>query len=558
MARKNNSRSEASGSIHFDSRTKAVMAESSQDNIKEKVQAVREVVLHKSNNEVVMVLQYYDYNVERAIQAYLEDGAKEALQEWNVTGSKPKKRKNKKKAGSDKQGDKSGPAPPGAPTDVKGEPPMVNGKSVLPNGDVPNGGDKSDVESSTETQPKEEAQDSTQAAAAPTPSAATLTAPSKTATSVPQPQRQPHKGGRGHGDSHQQHHHSNRERTISEVSTNSGMGDGHHKKPFQGLEKAIKDLHRQTTSLERLKQLLDHEIDRSYKSMKSVFEELRQGLSNREAQLLSEMDILKKEASEMLSMRQGKAVELKRQVDRADKLKDSEVSELRAEIKHFVSERRHDEDIGHTTRFLFDSDHLLDEVKKFGEVVHVKSVYSPRRVSISSVASSSISHNDDQSQEVSELQEKFKNSLKLTNSDHQDTSSVDYPTSSAGTLTDTDFKTSKNRRRPASNRQEDSVSPSLDINSNKATTAAAPSTTSNSSNYSSQGSSATYRNSNTGSPGRGGRGGSNYGQRGGRGRGRGRGGYDRDGPRPQGQGYNRPYSGPPAAAGRPTAAPTST
>lgn len=44
-----------------------------------------------------------------------------------------------------------------------------------------------------------------------------------------------------------------------------------------GLEKAIKDLHRQTTSLERLKLVLDHEIDRSYKSVKTVFEELRQG-----------------------------------------------------------------------------------------------------------------------------------------------------------------------------------------------------------------------------------------------------------------------------------------
>ena len=36
------------------------------------VSAVREVVLGKSNNEIVLVLQYYDYNVEKAIQAYLE------------------------------------------------------------------------------------------------------------------------------------------------------------------------------------------------------------------------------------------------------------------------------------------------------------------------------------------------------------------------------------------------------------------------------------------------------------------------------------------------------
>ncbi|KAH9514088.1 spermatogenesis-associated serine-rich protein 2 [Bulinus truncatus] len=568
MARKNNSRSEASGSIHFDSRTKAVMAEATQDNIKEKVQAVREVVLHKSNNEVVMVLQYYDYSVERAIQAYLEDGAKEALQEWSVSGSKqPKKRKNKKKAGSDKPGDKTGPSP----GDLKVDPPLVNGKTELPNGDLQNG-EKSDVESTAETEPKIATQELTQAAAtAPTtsPPAASVAAPVKTketATSAaqePLPQRQAHKG-KGHGDSHasQQHHHqNNRERTISEVSTSSGMGDGHHKKPFQGLEKAIKDLHRQTTSLERLKQLLDHEIDRSYKSMKSVFEELRQGLSSREALLLAEMDLLKKEASEMLSMRQNKAVELRRQVDRADKLKDSEVSELRAEIKHFVSERRQDEEIGHTTRFMFDSDHLLDEIKKFGEVMHVKSMYSARKMSISSVASSSVSHNDDHShsQEVSELQDRLKTSLKLSNSYNQDSSTVDRQSPSANVSKDPDFKPSRNnnRRRPASSRQSqpDSVSPSLDVNSNKATTlstSAAGGTSSSSSTYSPYAPSTSYR-SNTGSPGRGGRGGS-YGPRGGsRGRGRGgprgRGGYGGDGPRPQGQNYSRPYSGA-SSAGR--------
>ena len=36
------------------------------------VTAVREVVPGKSNNEVILVLQFYDYNVEKTIQAYLE------------------------------------------------------------------------------------------------------------------------------------------------------------------------------------------------------------------------------------------------------------------------------------------------------------------------------------------------------------------------------------------------------------------------------------------------------------------------------------------------------
>ena len=33
---------------------------------------MREVVPGHSNNEITLVLQYYDYSVEHAIQAYLE------------------------------------------------------------------------------------------------------------------------------------------------------------------------------------------------------------------------------------------------------------------------------------------------------------------------------------------------------------------------------------------------------------------------------------------------------------------------------------------------------
>ena len=36
------------------------------------VQAVREVVPGRSNNDIVLVLQYYDYSVEQTIQAFLE------------------------------------------------------------------------------------------------------------------------------------------------------------------------------------------------------------------------------------------------------------------------------------------------------------------------------------------------------------------------------------------------------------------------------------------------------------------------------------------------------
>ncbi|CAG5122763.1 unnamed protein product, partial [Candidula unifasciata] len=385
----------ASGCIHFDARTKTVMAGASQQSIKEKVQAVREVVPGKGNNEVHMVLQYYDYSVETAIQAYLEDGAKEALGEWNLTGSKQpnKRRKNKKKATGDKVIEK--PASSLLSTNIsEKDVPSAHGISHLPNGDVSKVIAEPNTETATISKPLPahtvEVFDSGPSHVPP-PASLVLTAGVAAAlSSEPLPQRQPHNRGRRSGDAHhsQQEHRliSSGERPAHE-SSSSGGGEGHRGKPQQGLEKAIKDLHRQTTSLERLRHLLDHEIDRSFKSVKSVFEELRQGLNDRESQLMAEMNVLKQEASEMLVMRQNKAADFRKQVDRSDRLRDTDISVLKAEIKHFVSERRHDDDLGRTTRFLYDSDRLLDEIKKFGQVVHVKSLYTANSRSTSSVDS---------------------------------------------------------------------------------------------------------------------------------------------------------------------------
>ena len=44
---------------------------------------------------------------------------------------------------------------------------------------------------------------------------------------------------------------------------------------FSGLEKSVKDLHRQTVALERFRMILNEEVDKTYKRIKSVFEEVR-------------------------------------------------------------------------------------------------------------------------------------------------------------------------------------------------------------------------------------------------------------------------------------------
>ncbi|KAF7243668.1 SPATS2-like protein [Varanus komodoensis] len=68
---------------------KLEMAEiTSQTNIKEKISAVRSIVPNKSNNEIVLVLQQFDNNVDKAVQAFMDGSALQVLKEWNMTGKK--------------------------------------------------------------------------------------------------------------------------------------------------------------------------------------------------------------------------------------------------------------------------------------------------------------------------------------------------------------------------------------------------------------------------------------------------------------------------------------
>ncbi|KAK3082646.1 hypothetical protein FSP39_001321, partial [Pinctada imbricata] len=405
----NSSNEENTGSITFDTRTKAVMAEVSfaQENVKEKVNAVREVIGGKSTNEIVLVLQFYDYNVEKAIQAYCDDGAKTALNAWNFPGNKAQTKKKKNKKKTNQKASESPPTPNG---DV-----LSNSKENIPNGIIENGSTSSKLtESDSETggshpciatetitshslpktsvskevleesprkQNKQPPVVTETKANLHTPTQPSVLSESKTSHSQPQSQRQhSHHRQRTHSGTHSQ-----RARTNSERSNASGHGDHRHDRTpvhyrvHAGLEKSVKDLHRQTVSLERLRLVLNDEVEKTYK---------RINLNSREAQLLSEMDQVKLAAHDIYAMRQKTAGELKVKVDRSESMNDQALAELRSEIKHFVSDRKIDEDLGRTTRFLYDSDHLKEEIAQFAEVVPVKCVYSKRRPSTSSVASS--------------------------------------------------------------------------------------------------------------------------------------------------------------------------
>lgn len=407
------------------------MADVAQDNIKEKVNSVREVVSGRSNNEIILVLQFYDYDVEKTIQAYVENGAKEALQEWQFSGTKPvKKKRNKKKPSASSQ------APPAQSSAAPRSPETLysesgSATSFMVNGDVPrepvvNGvleheQDESPTSEMISNGPTANTYH-VPASSYPTPSSAAqgagdsnhfdVTLPnttvsqseSKAGTELkvggnqgakekspsPQPQRQNHANHhhhqhnrqRAHSGSHG--HNDTRDRTTSTSSTDGKTGKKH---AHLGLERSAKDLHRQTVSLERLCLIFNEEVERSSKRIKSVFDDVRNCLNAREAFLLGEVNSLKGAGAETFDMRQGLAHDLKVKIDRAERMNESELAELRLDIKHFVSDRKVDEDLAKTTRFLYD-DTLKEHINKFGEVVPMKCQYIQRRGSVSSLASS--------------------------------------------------------------------------------------------------------------------------------------------------------------------------
>ncbi|XP_052235322.1 spermatogenesis-associated serine-rich protein 2-like isoform X2 [Dreissena polymorpha] len=428
MAKKNDTRD----TVMFNSRTKAVTANvASEENIKDKVSAVREVVSGQSNNQIVLVLQYYEYSVEKTIQAFIEDGAKQALTEWQHSGTKPvKKKKNKKKGGQARPGTGEG-------SDLRTNgPSLLNGASllngdadsVIVNGDLHNGmhtptvipqgpkahtyqaslptadsGGKASPTPQTFKPRPDQKGDFIPNGSIPGSNTAELLSKvkqgvvNKTEVNLPGqievssaaeksealPQRQPkqrthsgsHSHGRppGHHNNHDNHLHDNRERTESTSSIDGSHGGKKH--TYMNLEKSGKDLHRQVVSLERLRLVFEEEVDRSVKKVKAVIDEIRHCLDAKESSLVVELNAVRAAGHATFITRQGQATQLKTMIDRAERLTEPQLTELRADIKHFVSERKLDEDIARVTRFVYDDDSMKKRIQQFAEVVPVKSSY---------------------------------------------------------------------------------------------------------------------------------------------------------------------------------------
>lgn len=355
-------------------------------NVKEKIYAVRSVVPNKSNNEIVLVLQQFDFNVDKAVQAFVDGSAIQVLKEWNMTG---KKKNNKRKRSKSKQhqGNKD--------AKDKAERPEVG--SMPPQPPVQNGLASSCEKDSSSTDSAGEKP--------------ALPSREKRISILEEPPKAPHGFTEGSRllqqrlslDGSPRSIHGAAERSdgpqwaaeqpwspgkpkakTSPVKPSAPAAhpevkpDELAKKRGPNIEKSVKDLQRCTVSLTRYRVMIKEEVDSSVKKIKAAFAELHNCIIDKEVSLMAEMDKVKEEAMEILTARQKKAEELKRLTDLASQMAEMQLAELRAEIKHFVSERKYDEELGKAARFSCDIEQLKAQIMLCGEISHPKNSYSPR------------------------------------------------------------------------------------------------------------------------------------------------------------------------------------
>ncbi|XP_008580968.1 PREDICTED: spermatogenesis-associated serine-rich protein 2 isoform X1 [Galeopterus variegatus] len=395
MSRKQ-SQKDSSGFI-FDLQSNTVLAQGGAfENMKEKINAVRAIVPNKSNNEIILVLQHFDNCVDKTVQAFMEGSASEVLKEWTVTG----KKKNKKKKSKPKSAAEARNSIPDSSKSVSTQEEQFAPSSEKGGiNDYHVNGAINDTESGDSLSEGLETL-SVDARELEDPESATPDMLDRTGSML--------ENGVADFESKSLTMHyvknsqqsRNAAKSLSRPTTgpqfsNLGMEDvpfsSTNKKLGSNIEKSVKDLQRCTVSLARYRVVVKEEMDASIKKMKQAFAELQSCLMDREVALLAEMDKVKAEAMEILLSRQKKAELLKKMTDVAVRMSEEQLVELRADIKHFVSERKYDEDLGRVARFTCDVETLKKSIDSFGQVSHPKNSYSTRSrcTSVTSMSSPS-------------------------------------------------------------------------------------------------------------------------------------------------------------------------
>nr|XP_054754079.1 SPATS2-like protein [Lytechinus pictus] len=390
-----------------------------QEAFREQIARVHEVVPSRSRDDVALVLQYHEGNVDKAIQSFMEDGARTVLNEWQSHGKKNKsanKRNKKKKRGPDTQHEKTNGGDAGA-SNNQGSASSSNQPSTAHSAPPTRPYIKQRPPSSQQPQQPRQYQQSNRRdrdrdgdhnrgrphpRGHPTdwrggdgnrPGRQQPTNAASNHSSAESGKQRPEKG-------HHSHQPSPLEDMAERLLPAESSDKTHHidselhyqdaakaKKLVAVLERATKDLHRTSIALTRHKTMLQDKLDQSEKSIPKSFDEIQRFLNERKLALTNEFLEVKQEASELLEAREEQAKELERKTHRAATMTEDQVHELRAEIKQFVSDRKVDEEIGKALRYTWNPDQIVELIKSFGEVIPVQHHYTTRRPSISSLSS---------------------------------------------------------------------------------------------------------------------------------------------------------------------------
>ncbi|XP_017691692.1 PREDICTED: SPATS2-like protein [Lepidothrix coronata] len=364
-------------------------------NIKEKINAIRSIVPNKSNNEIVLVLQQFDNNVDKAVQAFMDGSATQVLKEWNMTGKKKNNRRKRSKS-KQHQGNKD-PKNKNGPEKASQEPQGIHDCHM--NGCSKDNSCRGSANQKLETTSLENKGSGFVGSALDCPEIRDRERECQRLSVELSPknmngveQHEPPQSSvqlqcnLGRPKSKSSSVKSSNATTQLETKTDDSV-----KKRGPNIEKSVKDLQRCTVSLTRYRVMIKEEVDNSVKKIKAAFAELHSCIVDKEVSLMAEIDKVKEEAMEILTARQKKAEELKRLTDLASQMAEAQLSELRAEIKHFVSERKYDEELGRSARFSCDTEQLKTQIQLCGEISHPKNNYSSR-TPCSLVLSSMTSH----------------------------------------------------------------------------------------------------------------------------------------------------------------------
>uniref|UniRef100_A0AAF5PZJ7 CUE domain-containing protein n=1 Tax=Wuchereria bancrofti TaxID=6293 RepID=A0AAF5PZJ7_WUCBA len=295
--------------------------------IEEAVAKVREVVRTASKNDIILALHNFDFDVNKTIQAFCDDGAQSALGSWKRSGTSNKKNQKKKKMAKNQTITAASVSTPSCICAPHSTPKTANGviSSPVISGIV----EVANPRKRSETVPLSTSESQKLVANA---GDAKVPFPFKSATS----------------------------NEIESLDSDRVDGDA----------TGLRDYDRQ---IEKIETVFENQISIAEENVRNSFKSIRQMLVERENHLLAELQRTHDEGTRFFSERRLQSCGLYDRAKRMSAMSDREQMELRSEIARFNAEKQNEEGIAIACLFHCDSAQLIKLIKNFGEVVAVNS-----------------------------------------------------------------------------------------------------------------------------------------------------------------------------------------